>query len=347
MRYGRKQVWNDSESSEYIKTLLEGKQTDPISVSRHTKSDGSTVEHNVNGNNRCRSIRKFIENKIGVVCKTEDGNECSYYYDTLPPDVMASPKKLAKYRVLDIRVKNKFLEYPLLFNIREGLTEAEEIEWYKALNRSLKPHSAGHMLIATICDPTNEFATDFLATFPTMKVRVNEVLNPSDINSLGCFLYETTGVETNPMDEDDDRENVLLKHAVIFNILMNGKPFYHEFKGTRSPSTLTENIQTLKRIFRNAPISDELKGEMATATKSKAYLPRLYDPVYLLGPIVWSLANKQEGAEDTWTRFLRNYQVGTIDRVYVNEVAKKKYGDEAAMKYKMAWDLLKRHMDTV
>lgn len=347
MRYGRKQVWNNKESSLYIMTLLEGKQTDPISVSRHTREDGSTVEHNVNGNNRCRSIMKFKNNEIGVMARDAEHNECTYYYDTIPVALTTSPKKREKFKVLDPYSKNKFLEYPLLFNIREELSEAEEIEWYRALNRSLKPHTAGHMLVATICDPDDDFASDFLSTFPSMKSRVNEPLTDADLDSLGYFLSETTGVEVDPMNNVDTRENVLLKHAVIFNILMNGKPFYHEFKGTRSPSNLYESVESVKRIFRNASISNELKGEMATPTKSKAYLPRLYDPVYLLGPMAFSLATKQPDAEAIWIRFLRNYQVGMIDRVYVTEVAKLKHGDEAAKKYKMAWTLLKEYMETV
>jgi hypothetical protein len=345
MRYGRKQVWNIEESSEYIKTILKGDGTDPISVNRKTREDGSTVEHNVNGNNRCRSILKFKNNEIGVVDTDAEGRECTYYYDSIPAALLASPRSRDKCKVLDIHAKNKFLEYPLLFSIRQDLSEAEEIEWYRALNRSLKPHTAGHMLVATLCDPDNEFATDFLATFPSMKSRVNEELTDADRDSLGCFLSEITEVEVDPMNTRDTKENVLLKHAVIFNIIMNGKPFYHEFKGIRSPGTLTENANIIKRIFINASISNELKEEMASPTKIKSYLPRLYDPVYLLGPMAWSLATNQPDAEEVWTRFLYNYQVGLIDRVYVKEVAKRKHGDENTEKYKYAWTLLKTYFD--
>jgi hypothetical protein len=345
MRYGRKQVWNNEESSAYIKTILKGDGTDPISVNRARRPDGSTVEHNVNGNNRCRSILKFKNNEIGVVDADEEGRECTYYYDSIPAALLASPRSRDKCKVLDLHARNKFLEYPLLFSIRENLTEAEQIEWYKALNRSLKPHTAGHMLVATICDPDNEFANDFLATFPSMKSRVNEELTDADRGSLGCFLSEITGVEVDPMNTLDTRENVLLKHAVIFNIIMNGKPFYHEFMGVRSPTTLFENANTIKRIFINASISDELKEEMAGPTKTKSYLPRLYDPVYLLGPMAYSLATNQPYAEEIWTRFLHNYQAGMIDRVYVKEVAKRKHGDETPAKYKYAWTLLKAYFD--
>jgi hypothetical protein len=347
MRYGRKQVWNNQESSEYIKTLLKGDGTDPISVSRETLPDGSTVERNVNGNNRCRSLLKFKNNEIGVVDTDEQGRECTYYYDSIPASLLASPRSRDKCKVLDVHARNKFLEYPLLFSIREKLSEPQQIEWYKALNRSLKPHTAGHMLVATICDPDNEFANDFLATFPSMKSRVNGELTDADHDSLGYFLSEITEVEVDPMNTVDTRENVLLKHAVIFNIIMNGKPFYHEFKGVRSPATLFENSNIIKRIFINASISNELKEEMASPTKTKSYLPRLYDPVYLLGPMAWSISTKQPDAEEIWTRFLYNYQAGMIDRIYVKEVAKRKHGDETPSKYKYAWTLLKTYMDNI
>ena len=91
-------------------------------------------------------------------------------------------------------------------------------------------------------------------------------------------------------------------------------------------------------------ISNELKQEMASPTRGKPYLPRLYDPGYLLGPMAWSIANNEPRAQEIWIEFLSQCNVNDIDEVYVKDVSKFKHGDESKQKYEKAWQKVVEYM---
>jgi hypothetical protein len=346
-RYGRKHQWKVDQAKRYIYNMLTGKmQMDPISIGRHSVN-GQTREPAVNGNNRLRSILQFVRNEFGVDSTGPDGRMITYYYNEVPAAEMNKPSRRSRCRVLTDEVRNTFDNFPILFNVRENLSESEEIAWYVELNTNMKAHSSGHLLVAAICDPASSFANGFLATFPAMKTRVNERFVDADTDSLGAFLSEITDIEATPMNDDDKRENVLLSHAYIFNLLVNGMPFDDKFKGDFSEENLQRNVSDMKRIFSTAIISPEVKAEWARPIESRPYQQRFFSPSYLLGPIAWSLATNQPHAVDTWTRFLSQCVPNTIHEVYEERIANLKYDDTNKNKYKTAWERVTAHMSAL
>ena len=344
-RYGRKQQWKIEQSMVYIKALLDAHHhVDPISLSDRG-GGGTTVERAVNGNNRLRSIVAFVNNAWGVDAIGTDGRVYTWYYSAIPQAELDKPSRRARCRVLTADVKGKFDNFPLLLNVRFGLTEAEEIAWYIALNRNVKAHTAGHLLVATICDPASPFAHHMLETFPAMKVRVDEAPADTDADSLGVAISDSTGVEFDPMHHDDIKESTLLGQAVVFNLLVNGKPYDDAFKGALLEATLTERAAAMKMVFADATLSDSLKIEMASPVHTKPYMKTLCLPGYLLGPMAWSLAMEKPLAVEVWTRFLSSAVAGTIDEVYGREIAALKYDDQNVRKYSMAWERVVAHVD--
>jgi hypothetical protein len=233
----------------------------------------------------------------------------------------------------------------LLLNVRYGLTEAEEIAWYIALNRNVKAHTAGHLLVATICDPMSPFAHHMLETFPAMKARVGEPLSVADAESLGAAISDSTGVEFDAMHHDDIKESTLLGQAVVFNLLANGKPYDDAFKGALLEDALAARTAAMKAVFAGAAISDSLKDEMDSPVHTKPYMKTLCLPGYLLGPMAWSLATEKPLAAEVWTRFLNTSVAGTIEEVYGREIAALKYDDQNVKKYSMAWERVVAHVD--
>lgn len=331
-RYGRKQMWKPKESERYIHVLLEGRTlTDPISIGQHTHG-ARTYEPAINGNNRLRSIRKFIRNEIGVKAMEADGRMSIYYYSEVPDGVRGRNCK-----VLPPDVRNAFHNYPVLFNIRVNLTEQEEIAWYRELNTSLHAHTAGHLLVADICE-NGEFANALLRHFPAVKERISEAESPQDAYSLGSFLIERSGCEPDFLDDNDTREKMLLAHAVVMKMLINGNPFTDGWKGVFSAQTLTENVATLRGIFEDATISPEMLDEWMLPTRGKPYMQVFYAPGYLLGTMAWSIGMRKANARDVWTRFLSTLRPGDIVQLYGNEVAERKLGDERLEKYRLIWE---------
>lgn len=331
-RYGRKQMWKPKESERYIHVLLEGRTlTDPISIGQHTQG-ARTREPAINGNNRLRSIRKFVRNELGVKAVDADGRTYTYYYSEIPDGVRGR-----NCRILSPEVRNAFHNYPILFNIRANLTEQEEIAWYRELNTSLHAHTAGHLLVADICE-NGEFANALLRCFPAVKERISEDESPQDVYSLGSFLIERSGCEPNFLDDNDTRENMLLSHAVIANMLANGNPFNNGWKGVFSAETFTENVATMRSIFEDSTISQEMLDEWRLPVKGKPYMQVFYAPGYLLGTIAWSIGNRKSNAREVWTRFISSLRPGDITQIYGNEIAERKLGDERLEKYRTIWD---------
>lgn len=341
-RYGRRHQWKPEESEAFIKTLLRGDTLiDPISIGRHSVG-GRIVEPTINGNNRLRSLLKFVDNGFGVRAAADDGRICTYYYDEIPRMEVRAMSRI-RPRLLSPEQRNAFDEYPILFNCRPDLTESQEIAWYRALNTSLHAHSSGHLLVADVCDPPvpsdRAFADALITHFPDVKERIGEDIHPDDVNSLGALLTEISRCEANFMNDEDKRENVLLSHAVFTNLLVNGIPYSDGWKGIFSPDALAENTAAMRRIFTGAAISEDFRAEWAVPVKNKPCLQNFYLPSYLLGPMAWSLATHQPGAEGIWVRFLSNARACTIAAVYGDRLAEIKFGgDGHANKYKFAWE---------
>lgn len=329
-RYGRKNMWKPEQKQRYIHTLLKGHTlTDPISIGRHVEG-GRTREPAVNGNNRLRSIRQFVHNQLGVKALDAEGRACTYYYSEVPAG------RNRNCRVLPDDVRNAFNEYPILFNCRPDLTELEEIAWYEELNTSLHAHTSGHLLVADICK-LGDFASALLTHFPAVKERISETERPEDANSLGSFLIELSGCEPDFMSEDDKRENVLLVHALLTNLLVNGGLYNDGWKGAYSAQTLAENVRDFRAVFQEARISEELHEEWSAPVKGKPYMQTFYSPNYLLAAIAWSIGTRKENAVRNWKRFLSNIRPGDIAAVYGDELARLKHADNRPEKYEFIW----------
>jgi hypothetical protein len=340
-RYGRRHQWKPEESEAFIKTLLKGDTLiDPISIGRHSVA-GRIVEPAINGNNRLRSLYKFVKNGFGVRADSGDGRICTYFYSQIPAMEVRAVSR-TRPRVLSPEQRNAFDEYPIMFNCRPDLTESQEIAWYRALNTSLHAHSSGHLLVADVCDPPvpadRPFADALIAHFPDVKNRISEEGSPEDANSLGALLAEVSSCEANFLNDEDKRETVLLSHAVITNLLVNGVPFGDGWKGAFNADGLVENVAAMRRIFSSAVISEDLRTEWAIPVKNKPCLQNFYLPSYLLGPMAWSLATHKPDAESIWTHFLSTARPGTIAEVYGERLADLKYDDANANKYKFAWE---------
>jgi hypothetical protein len=329
-RYGRKQMWKLGESQRYLQVLLEGRTlTDPISIGRHVHG-GRTREPAVNGNNRLRSIRKFVRNEIGVKAK-EDGRVYTYYYSEIPDGVRGR-----NCRVLSPEVQNAFHDYPIPFNVRPNLTEQEEIAWYRELNTSLHAHTSGHLLVADICE-VGDFATALLRHFPAVKERISEPESPDDDRSLGTFLIELSGCEPDFLHDEDKKENILLAHAGLLNLLANGSAYNGGWTGAYNEQTLGENIASMQRIFETPRFQDGMREEWTGPVNRQPYMQKFYHLNYLLGPIAWSLGTKKPDAVDTWIRFLESARPGTIQDVYLGEIAAEN-GVKDVKKFQFAWE---------
>jgi hypothetical protein len=344
-RYGRKQQWKIDQSMVYIKALLDANHhVDPISLSVH--GAGNTRRENaVNGNNRLRSIVAYVNNKWGVDAIGTDGRVYTWYYSIIPQSELDRPSRRARCKVLSEAARGNFDDFPLLLNVRFGLTEAEEIAWYRALNRNVSAHSKGQLLAAAICDPMSPFAHHMLETFPAMKARVQEPATDADVNSLGVAISDATGVEFDAMHHDDIKENTLVAQAVVFNLLVNGTSYDDEFKGHVLPVKLSTAANKMKEVFTRANLSDSLKAEMASPVHTKPYMKTLCLPGYLLGPIAWSMATEKPLAVEVWTRFLDTASAGTIDAVYMREIITMNLHDKQVKKYSTAWERVVAHVD--
>jgi hypothetical protein len=331
LRFGRKNQWKLPQRDRYVSRLLEGKfHPDPISISRRVVN-GRDSDRAINGNNRLRSVRAFVANEFGVTNQGTDGKTHTYYYSEIPEAELSRPSRRALVHVIPVGVRNKFDNYPLLFNIREGLTEKEEITWYKELNVNVMPHKTGHLLIADMCDTENPIINALLSTFPIMKHHVGELETTSDAFSLGTYLLELSDATFDPLDERDTDENLMLSLTTLFNLLMNGNMFDKEFVGEFKQHVLTENIRIARRIFEEAHLSEELKDKFKEGTPRKAYIPLFWNTPFLLGPLFWSVATHGASVVPVWVQFLNSAGANTIGDVYYNDRKKTQSTDTTRM----------------
>jgi len=333
LRFGRKNQWKTEQRQRYILRLLEGKfHPDPIAISRKLVG-GRRVDRAINGNNRLRCVRDFKLNRFGVPVKDDQGRTHLVYFSEIPVEGTLS-------NVLPPAYRDAFDDYPLLFNVREGLTEQEEISWYQELNTNMVAHTSGHILVARLCaDAENPVVSKLLATFPTIRTRIGDLNRPEDADSLGAYLINKSGAVFNIMDERDKRENILLSHATLFNLLANGNTFDEKFRGEEPTNADLERVcHQIRTIFEEATLSEELIEEWQTPVKSKPYLPTFWHTPYLLGPMAWSLATRQAGAVGFWVHFLSHCTAGTIGLAYMNAIREKKYDDLNVRKYQEAYE---------
>jgi hypothetical protein len=344
-RFGRKQQWKPEQSQRYIIALLEQRfQVDAISISRIT-TNGRTIDRAINGNNRLRSILKFVNNEFGIPHEHE-GRIHTFYYSRIPESELEKPSRRKLVHLLPEQYKNAFDNFSILFNIRESLTEQQEIEWYEELNTNMVSHTDGHLLISRICDSSLEVNDLFLETFPVMKSRIGLEITEDDANSFGNFLEELTGVRSpDPLNEDDKKEDVSLGLANTFGLLLNGHTYDGKFKGEVNRDILRGNIDTVKHVFQQANISEDLLEEFDTGVHRKQHQLRFWQPRYLLGPIAWSIATRQPGAVEVWIQFLNQARAGTIDRVYLDPIAKLSgHADDKEKTYNTIWELVNEEL---
>lgn len=335
-RFGRKQQWKTEQSQKYVEVLLERKfQVDAIAISR--RREGSAMrDRAINGNNRLRSILKFVRNLFGIQI-----GDLIYYYSQIPEDVAAKPSMRNRAHVLPADIRALFDSSTILFNIRQGLTEREEIDWYHQLNQNIVPHTEGHLLVSSLCEE-NELNNAFLDTFPAMKPRIQVEIRPEDANSLGAILERAVGVAPNPMHEDDKKEDAAQALAHIFGILGTGGPYDGGFRDGFNSETLRDNINTMAEIFQSAVISDEMKNEFRTPVMRKTHLPQVWQARYLLGPMAWSIYNEGRNVIDTWVHFLETCEPGKIKRVSLDPLAEKSgRADKKEVTHREAWELMR------
>ncbi len=338
-RFGRKQQWKTEQSQKYTEVLLERKfQVDAIAISRRMEG-GVMRDRAINGNNRLRSILKFVSNLFGIQI-----GELIYYYNQIPEEVAAKPSMRNRAHVLPADIRANFDNSSVLFNIRHGLTEREEIDWYHQLNQNIVPHSEGHLLVSSLCEE-NEVNDAFLDTFPVMKPRIQVEIRPEDVNSLGAVLERAVGVAPNPMHEDDKKEDTAQALAHIFGLLATGCPYDGEFQHGFDPDTLRENINTMADIFLRAVIPDEMKNEFRTPVPRKAHLPQVWQARYLLGPMAWSIYHEGPGVAETWIRFLETCEPGKIKRVSLDPLAERSgRADKKVVTHREAWEFMRANL---
>jgi len=319
LRFGRKNQWKLEQRDRYVSRLLEGKfHPDPISISRKVVN-GRPSDRAINGNNRLRAVREFVANAFGVTNEGLDGKIHTYYYSEIPEPELSRPSRRMVTHVLPDAVRNCFDNCELLFNIRQGLTEKEEITWYKELNVNVMPHTTGHILIAEMCDTENPIINAMLSTFPIMKRHVGELETIADTNSLGTYLLELSDATFDPLDERDKDEHLMLSLATLFNLLMNGNLFKNGFIGDFNLHTLAENTRLVRRIFEDARIGDDLKDTFKQGVPRRTYLPLFWNHPFLLGPMFWSIAKHGQDAIPIWVKFLSAADATTIGSVYYSD----------------------------
>lgn len=343
LRFGRKQQWSEDQERAYLEVLLKRKfQVDPVAISRKQKDDGTIEDRAINGNNRLRTIRKFKNNEQYIVMTSDDNVKHFVYYNRLPESLPTHIRN--KAQVLPLTLRNRFDSTQILFNIREGLTEEEERDWYHLLNTNIKPHTDGHLLISELCDETNPVVNEFLRHFPQVKNRVDAAPEDTDEDSIGVYLEALSGIELDPNNPDDKKDYIVLSVVSIFNQLWNGNSYSKGFSGdTFNIEDLRRHVHLLREIFGSVELSEDLLAEFAGAVAMKPGLKRFWDPRFLLGPMAWSIVNRpRQEVLETWVRFLTNYRTGRIDQVYFEPIrtTPAHYGDKSS-NYETAWNYVK------
>jgi hypothetical protein len=339
--FQRKPQWKQIEKSEWIRALLKGTLMDPLSISLRGRD-----KRGINGGNRARATVDYTLNRFPMVIPC-NGNNYHYWFSEIPAQHRAG--KTAKYhRLLPVDVREgKFLDRDLDLNIRQNLTDDEEVEWYENMNRNQKSHTKGQLLVSKLCkDIDDPFVVSILELFPVLKTRIQIPLSEVDDNALGAHLAELFSSDPNPMDERDIREDHALIFATYVNLLANGKPYNDGFVGECDPTVVHRNANTLLEIFDGIPISEGMYGEFHTPSSSKKqFIPKIWAPSYLLGPICWSIGKQKENAVEVWRSFLSRCLPNTIASTYLDETDAAHQGDAAVGKYETAWNnVLARHV---
>jgi hypothetical protein len=335
LRFQRKGVWKLVQKQAWIVALFRNVMTDPIAVSEH-----ALEKRGINGGNRIRAIASFMNNEFSIQMKLQNRNY-NMWWQRIPDSVAA---RSARFNlVMPADFQRVFLRKELNIHIREGLTERQEKDWYREMNKNMVSHKPGHLLIVQLCDEENVFAAALLRSFPILKARVDEPAAPEDDLSLYEFIAEKFALgdeqELKPNDDADTNEDVPLALARIFNMLATGSAYNHEFKGDFDGAQLARNDAKMREILDGFNPSPDMKLEMSAASSShKKRLPNAYAPAYLLGPIAWSIGNDKPDVVNTWRRFLANITPGVIHDTYARSNNQVHGGDEAAKKYSFAWD---------
>lgn len=349
-RFGRKPQWKDEHKKKFIETLLEGNiPVDAVSVSA---VDG--IDRCINGNNRMRAILSFANNEYGidVVEEGDGGRVHTYYYSAVPDFERNNPRRNRFCHVLPVGIKSTFDRYPMHMNIRRGLTEEDEVHWYTSMNKNMKRHTPGQILLTTLCVPDDEtvpFVDTLIAAFPQIKPRINMPSAEGDSASVGIRLAELFDVDVDVVDERgfDKNEDTLLSLACVHNLIATGKPYDHGFKGEFDRDIVNENYRKLMSVFDGLSFSEEMRNYFKeSASSSKKFLPKVWSAAFVLGPIAWSIANGKEGAVDIWRAFLEYAHEERFELTYITGdehsrdalTKRRRLPDSSATKYSIAWD---------
>ena len=332
--FQRKPQWRDLEKSEWVSALLRGKRLDPLSISIRMG-----VKRGINGGNRGRATRDYVLNRFPMEVNVNRAKHY-YWFSEIPPE--HSVGRYARFHhVLPITTREeKFLDREIHFNVGRNLTDQEEVEWYNNMNKNQKAHTKGQLLVSNLCrEIDNPFVVATLELFPVLKTRIQIPLTEADSNTLGSQLADMFNNEPNPMDERDTREDYALVFATYTNLLGNGKPYNDGFVGECDRLVVQQNANTLLQIFDDLRISEGMTGEFYTPSNvKKQFIPNIWAPAYLLGPICWSIGNQKENVVHVWRSFLERCLPNTIMETYLRETNERHLDDTSVTKYKTAWE---------
>ena len=348
--FGRKPQWKNEHKKKFIETLLEGNvPVDSISISHVGNSDRC-----INGNNRMRAILSFSRNEFGVdvLDGSEDKRVYTYYYSDVPEIERNNPRRNRFCKVLPSAIKDTFDQYPINMNIRYGLTEKEEVDWYKNMNKNIMPHKKGHILLTQLCHPEDEekpFVDSLFSNFPQLKSRLSIPSSSEDDNSVGFTLVDLfdVGFEVIDVDGHDKNEETLKAIACIHNLVSTGKTYDGEFQGDFNLARMQDNYAKLMNVFEGIEFSENtLNYFKESCSAQKKFLPKIWSPSFLLGPVAWSIANNKENAIEVWKRFIQNCSKELIELTYIegdettcDELTKRrKQSDSSLTKYSTAWE---------
>lgn len=332
--FQRKPQWKQSEKSEWIRALLKGTRLDPMSISIRGPS-----KRGINGGNRARATVDYTLNRFPLDIVV--GRDTYHYWFSEVPAEYSGGRSARFHRVLTPVQRNEcFYDREIQFNIGRGLTDQEEVEWYNSMNRNQKSHTKGQLLISKLCkDIDDPFVTVTLDLFPVLKTRIQAPLVPADEDALGTRLADIFNSEPNPMDERDMREDFALAFATYSNLLANGRPYNDEFMGECDPTVVRQNADVLLQIFEDAAISEGMYGEFHSPSSSKKqFIPRIWAPSYLLGPICWSIGKQKENVVHVWRSFLERCVPNTIASTYSDDNDAAHLDDTSVRKYENAWN---------
>jgi hypothetical protein len=339
--FQRKQVWKQEQEIMWIIALFKGVMPDPISISKR-----GVDNRGINGGNRCRSINKFVKNQFPIELKHDNHKYC-VWFSRIPDEFAAAGRRSRTIHIcLSSLKREQFLAKEIHINLREGLTDSQELNWYREMNKNNVRHSEGQLLLTQLCVGEEFFATSLLDLFPVLKPRIQMSREDDIENNLYDFFAEKFELELNSNDPHDINEDIPVAIARIHNLLINGSPYHYGFKGKEiTEEQLEINAQTFRDIFEGWTPSADLKLELSEAASSKKKcLPNAYSPSYLLGPIAWSIGANKPNVVDTWKKFLQRCEKGTIERVYVSDNNSSHVPDSSATKYSNAWDAVVREV---